>query len=404
MRARSRALKGAGVLLLVVVVLAAGWVAFALSRAVPAPTMSLSATTVAFPPSSHSLSLPHGVDSAIAVGGVGTVASSNANLVTPLASVTKIMSTLVILHDHPLTVGASGPAITITPADVATYNTERVQQDSVVPVRDGEQLTEFQALEAILIPSGDNIVQLLANWDSGSTAAFVAKMNAMARALGLHHTHYAGPSGVNPGSVSSPADQLRLAQIAMRNPTFASIVAMPQATLPVAGVVYNVNADLGTDGIIGIKTGWLPQGGACFVFAAKAHVARAKVTIFGALEGQQGGSPLPTALSLAEHLVKATGSVLQMEHVPAGLKVATLSSAAGASVALTTTSPLSLLGWGGARARLKVRVSSHLSLPLKAGEDVGEVTLTFGAERRRTALQTAGTLPVPSLRWRLGHF
>ena len=85
-------------------------------------------------------------------------------------------------------------------------------------VRVGEQLSELQALEGALIPSGDNIIQLLATWDAGSTRAFVKRMNALARRLGMDHTHYAGPSGVNPATVSTASDQLRLAAAAMANP------------------------------------------------------------------------------------------------------------------------------------------------------------------------------------------
>ena len=55
--------------------------------------------------------------------------------------------------------------------------------------------------------------------------------------------------------VSTPTDLLKLGMVAMQNAVFAEIVAMGQASLPVAGTVYNVNRLLGTDGILGIKTG-----------------------------------------------------------------------------------------------------------------------------------------------------
>ena len=70
-------------------------------------------------------------------------------------------------------------------------------------------LTEHQLLEALLVPSADNIADYLATWDAGSIAGFVAKMNATARQLHLRSTHYADASGVNPSSRSTAADQAR---------------------------------------------------------------------------------------------------------------------------------------------------------------------------------------------------
>jgi serine-type D-Ala-D-Ala carboxypeptidase (penicillin-binding protein 5/6) len=78
--------------------------------------------------------------------------------------------------------GVGGPQITVTPADVAVYRADAAAGQSVVAVRAGERLTERQALEGLLLPSGNNVATLLAR--SGSERAFVAKMNASARALG----------------------------------------------------------------------------------------------------------------------------------------------------------------------------------------------------------------------------
>jgi D-alanyl-D-alanine carboxypeptidase (penicillin-binding protein 5/6) len=96
----------------------------------------------------------------------------------PIASLAKIMTAYVVLRDRPLIAGGQGPAIAVQPADVAAYARDSMQGQSVVRVVAGEKLTERQALEAMLIPSGNNIADLLARWDAGSQAAFAAKMNA----------------------------------------------------------------------------------------------------------------------------------------------------------------------------------------------------------------------------------
>ena len=108
-----------------------------------------------------------------------------------------------------------------------------------MPVAAGEQLTERQALQALLLPSANNIAAVLARWDAGSEDRFVARMNATARSLGMTHTRYTDPSGYDDATVSTAADQVRIVDRAMRLPVFARIVATPSATLPVAGTVHN---------------------------------------------------------------------------------------------------------------------------------------------------------------------
>src|SRR5438093_1081834 len=180
----------------------------------------------------------------------------------PIASVAKVMTAYLVLRDHPLRPGQDGPTITLTDADVADTDRRRRQQESVVSIAAGEQLTERQALQALLLPSANNIAAVLARWDAGSADRFVVRMNAAARSLGMTHTRYTDPSGYDDATVSTAADQVRIVDRAMRLPALASIVATPSATLPVAGTVPNTNRLLGYDGFVGVKTGsTAPPGG-----------------------------------------------------------------------------------------------------------------------------------------------
>lgn len=137
----------------------------------------------------------------LAEGGIIGVANDNQAL--PLASVTKVMTAVVILESHPLKVGEPGPTITISHADVAEYLREAGEDQSVVSVAEGEQITELQLLQGLLIPSGNNLADLLARWDAGSMDAFVAKMNAKAASLGMTKTKYADASGISPASIGA---------------------------------------------------------------------------------------------------------------------------------------------------------------------------------------------------------
>ncbi len=407
-RGRSRQRGGALALVLIVIgALVAGciaWGAFALVHTPPAPKLAMSLSSdLTVPGKPLALTAPSGVEEAVAIDGVGLMASTGGERPTPIASLTKMMSALVILHDHPLTPLTSGPAITVTQADVSTYQQERRAGDSVVAVSAGEQLSELQALEAALIPSGDNVVQLLATWDAGSVPAFTAKMNALAHSLGLSHTHYAGPSGVDPATVSTAQDQLRLAEVAMRNAVFAKIVSMPQVTLPVAGVQYNVDSDLGTDGIDGIKTGWIPAGGASFVFSATHKFDGQKVRVLGAVVGEQGRTPLPTALAVAQQIVLASEKTLQVFRLDAGTKVATVSAPYAKTVQVVSTASMSVLAWSGARVSVNLRDSARLTGNLNAGSVVGTLAIQLGEAHAATSAHTTSQLPSPSLTWRLEH-
>ena len=221
----------------------------------------------------------------------------------PIASVAKVMTAYLVLRDHPLRPGEEGPTITLTDADVADTDRRQGQEESVVSIAAGEQLTERQALQALLLPSANNIAAVLARWDAGSPDRFVDRMNAAARSLGMSHTRYTDPSGYVDATVSTAADQVRVVDWAMRLPVFASIVATPSATLPVAGTVHNTNTLLGHDGFVGVKTGSTAAAGGCFAFRAIRLIHGRRTTITGVVLGQPGHDRIAAGLAAADAMV-----------------------------------------------------------------------------------------------------
>jgi serine-type D-Ala-D-Ala carboxypeptidase (penicillin-binding protein 5/6) len=221
----------------------------------------------------------------------------------PIASVAKVMTAYLVLRDHPLRVGEDGPTITLTDDDVLDTERRRGQEESVVPVAAGEQLTELQALQALLLPSANNIAAVLARWDAGSEELFVTRMNATARSLGMTHTRYTDPSGYDDATVSTAADQVRIVDRALRLPVLASIVATPSALLPVAGIVHNTNTLLGRDGFVGVKTGSDNAAGGCFAFRAVRWTGGARKTITGVVLGQPGRDQIAAGLAAGGAMV-----------------------------------------------------------------------------------------------------
>jgi D-alanyl-D-alanine carboxypeptidase (penicillin-binding protein 5/6) len=240
---------------------------------------------------------------AFVLGGQSQIHAGPNQHAAAIASLAKMMTAYLVLRDHPLQLGQNGPTIMLTDADVADTDRRRGQQESVVPVAAGEQLTELQALQALLLPSANNIAAVLARWDAGSADGFVARMNTTAWSLGMFHTRYTDPSGYDDTTVSTAADQVRIVDQAMRLPVFASIVASPSATLPVAGTVDNTDTLLGYDGFVGVKTGSTAAAGGCFAFRAIRWIDGKRATITGVVLGQPGHDRIAAGLAAADAMV-----------------------------------------------------------------------------------------------------
>jgi serine-type D-Ala-D-Ala carboxypeptidase (penicillin-binding protein 5/6) len=277
--------------------------------ATPAPA---AASATASQPQLGAVSWPAEGVSAAFVGGRGVTESPGATRQVPIASVAKLMTAYVILQDHPLSASGSGPDITVDPSEAAEYPSQAAAGDSLVTVAAGETITERQALEALLLPSADNMAWILARWDAGGQAAFAARMNAAARSLGMTATSYTDPAGLNPSTVSTAADQVRLGIAALRVPALAAITAESSAVVPVAGVVRNTNTLLGQDGIVGLKTGSTQAAGGCLLVAAWQEVSGRDTLIVAATFGQPGtaGTILPNALQAGRNLVLALDAAL----------------------------------------------------------------------------------------------
>jgi D-alanyl-D-alanine carboxypeptidase (penicillin-binding protein 5/6) len=337
------------------------------------------------------------------VDGLGTLGESGDGRSVPIGSVAKVMTAFVVLADHPLDPGQPGPAITVTAGDVADYRSRVPDGESLVEVAAGEQLTEREALEALMLPSANNVARILANWDGGGVEAFVAKMNATALSLGLARTHYTDPSGLAPTTVSTAADQTVLAERALRVPTFAEIVALPTATLPVAGTVRNWNSLLGTDGVFGVKTGSTDEAGGNLVFAAHLTVAGRTLTLVGAVLGQPGsGTPeqLAAVNDATRRLLAAAARLIRPYTVlPVGY-AGEVRGAWGRAVAVRTVAAVQVIGWPGRTVGVQPRPVRYGDR-VRAGQRVATLTVHDGAGDATVDLRADGALPEPSLWWRL---
>lgn len=395
------------ILVLIVVIAAGAGAIYQLVRALPPAEVSvvLPATAVV-PGAPVNLPWPPGAAGSVEVQGVGAVGGQLAGEERPLASITKLITALVVLKQHPLRVGQSGPDITFSAADEAAYRADLAQQQSVVAVAAGERMSEQQALEAMLVGSANNVANVLARWSAGSTQVFVRDMNAEAAALGLHHTHLADPSGLNAASVGTATDMVHLAGVVMANPILSQIVEMPQVTLPVAGTVYNYDYALGRDGIVGIKTGSTTAAGGNFVFAARRVVSGREVTVLGVVLGVQSSQPLPSALTASEHLVTAAFDRLRVATVlPAGHPVVVVKARWGKQVVAGTSRAVSVFGLPGERVQFVVTRAPALASAdvkdIQAGERLATVEVRTVNGAQAVPVVAPSSLPPASVSYKL---
>ena len=206
---------------------------------------------------------------AIAVASTGQVLwSRDLNTEVPMASITKVMTAVVVIR-----AGHLSRRITV-PSAVIGYVEEH--DASSAGLRPGDTLTASQLLAALLLPSGADAAYTLAEAYGPGLSAFIAKMNTTAKLLGMTRTHFSNfdglpyPTGYS--TYSTPANLLKLGRVAMTSAVFRSIVDRRSYRVASGSGHHayfwaNLNPLLGVyRGAIGIKTGYTPAAGHCLLF------------------------------------------------------------------------------------------------------------------------------------------
>jgi serine-type D-Ala-D-Ala carboxypeptidase (penicillin-binding protein 5/6) len=374
-----------------IVLTVGGYVAVRLIAPLPAPrVVQTLPRQYTIPGTAPAVPWPRVGEATLEIEGLGGLGSSGGTKPVPIASIAKVMTAYLILRNHPMSVAENGATLTVTKAEADAYPSQLAAGQSLIQVVAGEALSERQALEALLLPSANNIAHILARWDAGNDAAFVAKMNDEATKLGMANTQYTDPSGLDPATVSTPGDQVILARKAMDIPALAQIVSMPQTTLPIVGEVKNVNTILGQDGVVGLKTGFTDQAGGCLLFAAAITVEGQTLRVLGAVLGV--GTQTSDAFTSSRALIKASGALVHKYRVVhAGQQVATVRGPLGQHTTLAASRDVEVLGWPG----LTYRIDTKATVParVEAAVLVGTLNFTATGAPVATAVQTGGALP-----------
>jgi serine-type D-Ala-D-Ala carboxypeptidase (penicillin-binding protein 5/6) len=305
----------------------------------------------------------------------------------PIASTTKLMTALLTLESGKLNRTFTAPA----------YNANPIE--SKINLRRGERMKVRDLLTALLLESANDAAVDLAVGVAGSKQAFVDKMNARARQLGLRNTHYANPIGLDAsGNYSSARDLALLARKLMTNKTFAATVDKPRATLRSGDhvrTIRNRNLLIGRHRFVdGVKTGH--TGGARYVLVGAAHGNGSKIISVVLGEPSEAARDVDTLALLrwgVDQYKRAT--VLRPGRTVTRVNVAHHD---GLKIRLTTRRSATFTLRRGEHLTTRVRAPKELEGPIPAGRRVGSVDVLYLGHKVRTlGLVTTRAVPEAGL-------
>ncbi|MFG2987835.1 serine hydrolase [Streptomyces sp. NPDC048257] len=396
----------------ILLLLAGAGVGAQLLRPLPAPQLVASATDRTVD-GQFTIPWPAKGQGAVRVPGSGDLGTFGEQKPVPTASVAKVMTAYVILKGHPLRKTDPGPDITVDAKTVADGNSEH--ESRIVGLTAGSKFSQQDMLKMLMIPSGNNVARLLARWDTGtdSEAAFVEKMNAAAKELGMEHTTYTDPSGLDAGTVSTATDQLKLAEAVMKDEAFRAIVALPSATIKgLPQRIENNNSLLTVQGLSvrGIKTGSSTPAGGALMWAAYKSIGDETPLILGTLMEQRVDGPDPDAMNSLS-LVKANSQKIieavrtALASVPVVRKgdlVGYVNDGLGGRTPLVATKDVNIIGVPGQQVKVSLTVGAGpLPHTAKDGSEVAVLTVGSGEGTRSVPVAVKGALAEPSFGTRL---
>ncbi|MGP4044112.1 D-alanyl-D-alanine carboxypeptidase [Streptomyces sp. 2A115] len=351
-------------------------------RPLPTPTLTLTADeSYAFEGQKVSLPWPDEGQGWMDVNGIGTVDDFGEQRPVAIGSVAKAMTAYLILKNHPMKAGEEGKQIPVDAKAETEGGYDEQNESTLNTVKEGDTLTEKQALAAIMIPSANNIARLLARWDSdGSEKAFVKKMNDAAKDLGMNDTTYTDPSGLKETTVSTAEDQVKLGNELVKMKALTDITRLPEWIDPSGKKWRNWNDLVPYNDAIGIKTGSTTKAGGNLLFAATKEVGGETVTVVGAILGQHKPPIIDTANAVSRTAMVAAQDVLTSRTIlKKGDVVGYVDDGFGGQTPVVATKDVSAVGWAGKTVKLNLS-EDGTTIPneAKAGTKVGSLSVGDG--------------------------
>lgn len=356
------------------------------------------------PPVAATIDWPTKGQAAVGTTDYGLLSSSGEQKPVPTASTAKLITLLAVLESKPLRLHTSGPTISLGAKDTAIYNDYVAVQGSVVPVNQGELISQYQAFQAILLPSANNMADSLAIWAFGSLEKYSSYANQMLESYGLKHTTVGtDASGLSPTTTSTASDLVLITQKALRNPVIAEIAAQKSAVIPVAGTIYNTNPLLGSDGINGLKTGNSDEAGGVFILTGKKKLGNGQSTTI--ITAIMDAPDIRTAVLSGRTLyLSARKNIQSVAVVKAGDTVGSYVTPWGDKATAVATKTIAGPVWlnNSGSNNLPRFTFDAIEPPKALGDTVGHISFKRAdGIKLKSEIRLSQNLPAPSFKWRM---
>jgi D-alanyl-D-alanine carboxypeptidase (penicillin-binding protein 5/6) len=333
-------------------------------------------------------------------GANGTLGTSGGTAAVPIASISKLITALVILDKRPLSgTSDNGPTLTFSKADSDLYDKYYVQGASVEPMKTNSSMSEQDALKTMLVASACNYADAVSAWAYGSPGAFLSATKAWLAVHNLSGTTMVEPTGLDDRNTSTPSDLIAIGKLALANPVIAAIVALPHAQVANIGLLENTNDLLGTDGINGIKTGTLDAGSDLLFSSSLAIDGGTTLSVVGVI--LEGSTRETVDADAKQMLASVSVAYRSVRVVTQGESFGKITTAWGESATVMAQQSASLTAWSSALVSSSVsmkRVSSAVD-----GDVVGTATYTVGTKKVSVPLVLKGEITPPDWFWKLTH-
>ena len=314
------------------------------------------------------------------------------------ASLAKMITVQVVLNKRPLKANEAGPIITMSADDEARYWNTVQSGGSYGRVVAGEQISERQLIEGIVLASANNMADSLAIWAFGSMDNYHAAAREWLASHGLRSTTLGGDaSGFDPATKSTPMDLCKVMLLTTKQPALVSIMGMHEATMPTGDVLTSTNKLMGQHGIFGGKTGYTDEAGRGMMVAARQDINGFSVVTAAV---NLSNDSYPAALDGAGRLAEAIPHNLKIWSIKQGQKVGELKAPwADKATAITVSRGATVPYWADQAPKISLQTSHGDYDSLSQQTVVGQ--LSVGNDQIN--LVPAQNVAAASVEWRLGH-
>ena len=412
-RRRRRALLVTVAIIAILLLAAGGYAGWALNAPLAAPEQT-SQTPPVTPAPAAAITMPaqgasamsvSGGDEYLGPGASGIWTTSGTDEPRPLASLTKLVTAMVILDAKPLAHATDpGPTITFSEADNDLYDKYYVMGATIAAMPTGSTMTQRQALATMLVPSASNYAEALSTWAFGSQGRFVEATRTWLAARGLTGTTVVEPTGMSARNTSTLTDLIAIGKLAAADPTIALIAATPSLSFDGHDRMFNTNALLGTGGITGLKTGNLGPGTHNLLYSALVDVEvepgiAERLSVIGVVLG--GASRESVNADVLAQLDSIRAGFHDVPLAARGQQIGSFATPWGATADLVLARDASIFTWSD--TAITVDMDTVAPETYTDGAVAGSITWTAGPHTETVDIIVKGDIEPPTDWWRLTH-